>query len=108
MAFLFLLSCICVGLKLVQSRQELPYGQLVFQKKERSGGHIQLTEQVKFSNSVECIKYYNQIVFELAEKSSSKGYEMTDWTVNQFTLKNEQIAISRFGNKIQMIKVCGR
>ena len=61
-----------------------------------------IAEVVKFRDSVECIKYYNKLVFQFSEKV--KSFEIDGWTTNDFESSNGYVKLFRYGNNIKLIR----
>ena len=83
-----------------RKKRELNVGKLIEHQEFFSHGFYSIVEQVKFRNSVECIKNYNDLVFVF----SKNPVEKSGWTYHKFQIQNGNIELFRFGNCIKMIK----
>lgn len=90
------------SLLLNKTKREIPFGKLVSHKKWHTKDKNYIAEEVKFRNSVECIKYYNQLVFQLSEKV--KNYELDAWATNKIETNDGYVKLFRYGNKIKFIR----
>jgi len=92
-----------LSLLLNKRKREIPFGKLVSHKTWHIEDKNYIAEEVKFRNSVECIKYYNQLVFQLSEKV--KSYELDAWASNKIETNNGFVQLFRYGNKIKLIRI---
>lgn len=85
-----------------KKKREIPFGKLVSRKKWNLEDKYYVTEVVKFRDSIECIKYYNKLVFQFSGKV--KSYEIDGWTTNEFESSNGNVKLFRYGNNIKLIR----
>gem|GEM_PF-5790718 len=77
-------------------------GQLVSHRETRSRNGLVIVEEVRFPNPVDCIKHYNQLVFDYAKAGT--GPSLGGWTHNTFKCPNGCIELFRFGHHIRLQK----
>jgi hypothetical protein len=90
-------------LLLVQHKPRI--GKLVAKRECTVGGKRQTKEQLLFKDPVECIRRYNQMVFELVKQSDSQGYTHDSWSANRFAIGGREVEIFRYGNQIEVVEM---
>ena len=73
-------------------KREIPFGDLVSREKSNSKEGSFITEIAQFKDSVECIKYYNQLVFQFSK--DEKSYKLDAWTNNEFNRPDGHVRFS--------------
>ena len=90
------------SLLFIKKKREIPFGEFVSRTKWHLEGNDYITEVVIFKDSIECIKYYNKLVFQFSEKAES--YEIDGWTTNKLESSKGELKLFRYGNNIKLIR----
>jgi len=97
------ISILCVfSLLLNKKKREIPFGKLVSHKKWHLEGNYYISEVVTFKDSVQCIKYYNKLIFQFSKKV--KSYDIDGWTTNKLENSKGHIKLYRYGNNIKLVR----
>lgn len=87
-------------------KRELTVGKLIYHNELKTKESLLVIEEVRFKNSIECIRNYNNLVFHFS--NSENIYEIDGWTYNRSNILNGFIEIFRFGNNIKLIKTINK
>lgn len=71
-------------------------------KKWQLKGNYYISEVVTFKDSVQCIKYYNKLVFQFSKKV--KSYDIDGWTTNELESSDGELKLFRYGNNIKLVR----
>ena len=80
-----------LSLLLNKKKREIPFGKLVSHKKWQLKGNYYISEIVTFKDSVQCIKYYNKLVFQFSKKV--KSYDIDGWTTNELESSDGELKL---------------
>lgn len=85
-----------------KTKRELALGKLTYHNELEIKESHSIIEEVRFKNSIECTRNYNNLVFQFS--NSLKRYDIDSWTYNRFPILKGSVEIFRYGNHIKMIK----